>query len=65
MLIAGVPLKPEIRELALVENCCFAVKPSVTFDGVAEYCRWGDSVVVGKNGGIRLGTRPQELIVLK
>jgi Xaa-Pro dipeptidase len=65
LLIAGVPLKPEIRDLALVENCCFAVKPSVFFDGIAEYCRWGDSAVVGKNGGVRLGTRPQELIVLK
>jgi Xaa-Pro aminopeptidase len=65
LLIAGVPLKPEVRDLPLVEGCCFAVKPSVTFDGIAEYGRWGDSVVVGKNGGTRLGTRPQELIVLK
>jgi Xaa-Pro dipeptidase len=65
LLIAGMPLKPEIAQLALAENCSFAVKPSIIFDGVAEYCRWGDSVVVGKNGGVRLGTRPQELIVLK
>ncbi|HEV8019751.1 MAG TPA: M24 family metallopeptidase [Candidatus Lustribacter sp.] len=65
LLVAGVPLKPEIRNLAIVEGCCFAVKPSVSLDGGGEFCRWGDSVVVGKNGGIRLGTRPQELIVLK
>jgi Xaa-Pro dipeptidase len=65
LLIAGVQLKPEIAELSLAENCCFAVKPSITFDGIAEYCRWGDSVVVGSHGGVRLGTRPQELVVLK
>jgi Xaa-Pro dipeptidase len=63
LLIAGIPLKPEIRDLALVEGCCFAVKPSVSYDGIGEYCRWGDSVVIGKKGGIRLGTRPQELTV--
>jgi Xaa-Pro dipeptidase len=65
LIIAGMPLQSEIAELALAETCSFAVKPSIIFDGVAEYCRWGDSVVVGKNGGIRLGTRPQELIVLQ
>jgi Xaa-Pro dipeptidase len=64
LLIAGKPLAPEVRELPLQEGCCFAVKPSITFGGIVEYCRWGDSVVVGKNGGLRLGTRPQELIVL-
>lgn len=64
LVIAGLALKPEIRDLAIVEGCCFAVKPSVMYDGIAEYCRWGDSVVVGKNGGLRLGTRPQELIVV-
>jgi Xaa-Pro dipeptidase len=65
LLIAGRKLDPEIRDLAIVEGCAFAVKPSVFLDDSAEYCRWGDSVVVGKNGGIRLGTRAQELIVLK
>jgi Xaa-Pro aminopeptidase len=65
LLIAGRALAPEIRDLPLAEGNVFAVKPSVMFDGRAEYCRWGDSVVVGKNGGVRLGTRPQELIVLK
>jgi len=65
LIIAGRALPKEVRELPLEEGCCFAVKPSITFDGIVEYCRWGDSVVVGKNGGIRLGTRPQELIVLK
>lgn len=65
LLVAGRALAPEIRNLAIVEGCCFAVKPSVVYDGMAEYCRWGDSVVVGKHGGVRLGTRDQELIVLK
>jgi Xaa-Pro aminopeptidase len=65
LIIAGRKLSPEIRDLAVVEGCCFAVKPGVTYDGVADYCRWGDSVVVGKNGGVRLGSRAQELLVLK
>jgi Xaa-Pro dipeptidase len=64
LVIAGRALHPDIRDLPIAEGCAFAVKPSVTM-GAAEYCRWGDSVVVGKDGAHRLGTRPQELIILK
>jgi Xaa-Pro dipeptidase len=51
------------RQLALpmVENMVLVCKPSaISADG--EYiCQWGDTVVVTKNGGRRLGKRPHEL----
>jgi Xaa-Pro dipeptidase len=56
---------PEIRNIVLVEGCCFNVKPSAAFEKASDYVRWGDSVVVTASGGKRLGTRPQELPVLK
>jgi Xaa-Pro dipeptidase len=45
------------------ENMVFICKPSaISADG--EYtCQWGDTVVVTKNGGRRLGKRPHELAV--
>jgi Xaa-Pro aminopeptidase len=53
------------RQLAVQmrENMVFICKPSaVSADG--EYiCQWGDTVVVTKNGGRRLGKRPHELAV--
>jgi Xaa-Pro aminopeptidase len=56
---------PEIRNIVLTEGCCFNVKPSAALGKVSDYVRWGDSVVVTESGGKRLGTRPQELPVLK
>jgi hypothetical protein len=49
--------------VAMRENVVFICKPSaVSADG--EYiCQWGDTVVVTKNGGRRLGKRPHELAV--
>jgi Xaa-Pro dipeptidase len=53
------------RQLALPmqENMVLVCKPSaISADG--EYiCQWGDTVVVTKNGGRRLGKRPHELAV--
>jgi Xaa-Pro dipeptidase len=53
------------RQLALpmLENMVLVCKPSaISSDG--EYiCQWGDTVVVTKNGGRRLGKRPHELMV--
>jgi Xaa-Pro aminopeptidase len=45
------------------ENMVFICKPSaISADG--EYtCQWGDTVVVTRNGGRRLGKRPHELAV--
>jgi Xaa-Pro dipeptidase len=56
---------PEIRNIELVEGCCFNVKPSAAFEKASDYVRWGDTVVVTESGGRRLGTRPKELRVLK
>ena len=55
---------PEIRNIVLLEGCCFNVKPSAAFEKAPDYVRWGDSVVVTAKGGERLGTRPKELPVL-
>jgi Xaa-Pro aminopeptidase len=53
------------RQLAVEmrENMVFICKPAaIAADG--EYiCQWGDTVVVRKNGGQRLGKRPHELDV--
>ncbi len=63
-LLVPVPKRSEeLLNLPLAEGCCFVVKPYVTVDGSADYCRFGDSVVVTKTGIKRLGTRPKKLIV--
>jgi Xaa-Pro dipeptidase len=64
LLTARRKLSPELRAMTIEENCCFAIKPSVSIDDRAEVFRWGDTVAVTKNGGVRLGTRPFELYVL-
>ncbi len=54
---------PRQLAVAMRENMVFVCKPAaISADG--EYiCQWGDTVVVTKNGGIRLGKRPHELAV--
>ena len=56
---------PKQLAVAMRENMVFICKPSaISADG--EYtCQWGDSVVVTKSGGRRLGKRPHELAVAK
>ena len=41
------------------------VEDSARVEGVEDYSRWGDSVVVTARGAERLGTRTPELIVLR
>ena len=49
--------------VALRENMIFVCKPAaISADGNYS-CQWGDTVVVTKNGGRRLGKRPHELAV--
>jgi hypothetical protein len=50
---------------ALKENMVLIFKPSAeTAPGVPKsICTWGDTVVVTKSGGARLGTFPHELAV--
>ena len=54
---------PKQLGVAMRENMVFICKPSAeTADG--EYiCQWGDTVMVTKNGGRRLGKRPHDLAV--
>src|SRR5215472_8338370 len=54
---------PKQLNVAMRENMVFICKPSaISADG--EYtCQWGDTVVVTKNGGRRLGKRAHELAV--
>jgi Xaa-Pro dipeptidase len=54
---------PKQLSVAMRENMVFVCKPAaISADG--EYtCQWGDTVVVTKNGGRRLGRRPHELAV--
>jgi Xaa-Pro aminopeptidase len=55
---------PEQLAVALQENMAFIFKPSAeTASGPKSICTWGDTVVVEKNGGRRLGKRPHDLAV--
>jgi Xaa-Pro aminopeptidase len=63
LLVAARPEPPEVMDLAVDEGCSFVIKPSTILDGVADFCKWGDSVAVGARATTRLGTRPQELLV--
>ena len=53
------------RELgvALRENMVFICKPSAITADNQYICTWGDTVVVTKKGGRRLGKRPHDLAV--
>jgi len=54
---------PKQLAVALQENMVFICKPSaISVDG-EHICQWGDTVVVTKNGGRRLGKRAHELAV--
>jgi Xaa-Pro aminopeptidase len=63
LLVAARPEPDEVLDLRVDEGCSFVVKPSTILDGVADYCKWGDAVVVTTKGAERLGTRPKELII--
>lgn len=60
----GRSLSPDVSALELKEGCSVILKPSVRVDGKPDYGRWGDSVVVRRQGSERLGTRYQELYEL-
>jgi hypothetical protein len=64
LLVASRRETDDVLDVPLAEGCCVAVKPSAALDGVGDYCRWGDGVVVTDRGAERLGTRPAELPVL-
>jgi Xaa-Pro dipeptidase len=63
LLVAARPEADDVLDLEVSEGCSFVVKPSTILDGVADYCRWGDSVVVTSRGVERLGTRKPDLYI--
>ena len=54
---------PRQLAVALRENMVFICKPAAVSADGQHSCQWGDTVVVTKNGGRRLGKRPHELLV--
>jgi Xaa-Pro aminopeptidase len=65
LLVAGRPEPNEVLNLVIEEGCSFVIKPSVILDGVGDFARWGETVAVTETGAKRLGTRPQEMRILK
>jgi len=63
LLVAARPEPDEVLDLPVADGCSFVIKPSTILEGVADFCKWGDSVAVGPRGTRRLGTRPKELLV--
>ena len=62
-LITPSQRRPEQLAVALEENMVFIFKPYArSADGKSECC-WGDTVVVTRTGGRRLGKRPHDLAV--
>ncbi len=54
---------PEHLATQLQESMVFIFKPaSVNAEGT-HTCTWGDTIVIGPNGGRRLGKRPHDLAV--
>lgn len=65
LLVASRRESEDVLQLPLAEGCCLAVKPSAALDGVGDYGRWGDGVVVTASGAERLGIRAMGLLVLE
>ncbi|HKT18585.1 MAG TPA: M24 family metallopeptidase [Stellaceae bacterium] len=63
LLVAFRPEPQQVLDIVIEEDCAFIIKPSARVDGVEDYSRWGDSVVVTARGAERLGTRKPALIV--
>ena len=63
LLVAGRNEPKDVLDMVVEEGCSFAVKPSTALEGVADYCKWGDSVVVTRTGTKRLGRRRQDLLM--
>jgi Xaa-Pro aminopeptidase len=64
-LITQIQRRPEQLAVALKENMVFILKPYIRTADRSTECSWGDTVVVTKNGGKRLGKRPHDLAVAK
>jgi Xaa-Pro aminopeptidase len=64
-IITNNSRNPQDLAATLKENMVFIFKPSAetTVGGEKYICTWGDTVVVTKHGGCRLGTLPHDLAV--
>jgi Xaa-Pro aminopeptidase len=56
---------PKQLNVSMRENMVFICKPSAVSADGEHVCQWGDTVVVTKSGGRRLGKRPHELAVAR
>jgi Xaa-Pro dipeptidase len=63
LLVPSPNRSDELLNLEIAEGCSFVVKPFTILDGINDYTRFGESVVVTAQGTKRLGTRPKTLIV--
>jgi Xaa-Pro dipeptidase len=59
-LITGLSATPEVAVATLQENTVFVIKPTTTYNGQSNVGHVGDTVLVTRNGAVRLGTRPIE-----
>jgi Xaa-Pro aminopeptidase len=55
---------PDHQRAVMQENAVMCLKPGTTLDGKPYAATWSDSVVVTKQGGVRLGSRPPIVIEL-
>jgi Xaa-Pro aminopeptidase len=58
-IATGRGLAPEMLAHEIPENCCLLLKPGTHVDGRPDFGRWGETVVVRKQGAERLGSRPR------
>lgn len=62
MAVLGHVRNELMRDWPIEENSTFIVKPVVRTRDRQKYIYWGDTVVVGHSGAVRLGQREPELI---
>jgi Xaa-Pro aminopeptidase len=55
---------PETQRALMQENAVLCLKPGTAVDGKQYAATWSDAVVVTKQGGVRLGSRPPIVIEL-
>lgn len=62
--LTGRTSSPEVLRIELTEGACVNLKPAVSVDGKPGFGRWGDCVVICRDGAQRLGKRRQEVYEL-
>jgi Xaa-Pro aminopeptidase len=62
-IITAHAKSPQQLAVALRENMVFIYKPSAIAADGQSLSTWGDTVVITKSGGKRLGKRPHDLAV--